>query len=394
MNLRARAKEIIDADNAGRPEDIFGAVDGGLVSAMYRRLMLEIHPDHFVDRDDEYALANRAFTSLTNLRSAAERKLKAGTYGNMAVKAEPPKRAFSPFAVSVRGRRCILDEHVASGDLSEVYTGYIGETEKNRYLFKVISDGTNNDLAQTEARVLDKLYPPGAKEERFYRFLPKMHDTFVLKGPGYQRRVNVMQWFPEHRGLDEVLRVFPDGIDFRDMVWMFKRILHGIGHAHENQVIHGALLPPHVMIHPVDHGAKIIDWSYAVELKPAAPKPSAGYWGRPHADVYGTNPHVCAISNEYRDFYPPEVLERLTPSPATDIYIAARTCMALIGGTSKVLIPPSLPRSVAAFFQRCLASHQGQRPQNAWDAHEELDHILQKAVGKRKYRPFPMPARR
>lgn len=398
MPLQDLAKKIQAAEKQECPEDLFGEqAEASAIGAAYKKLLVQIHPDHFGDRPAEFALANQLLTALTSLKGAADRKLRAGTYGNRGVKAEAPRRPFSPMVLEARGHRYTLTQQVASGDLCELYTGYVGDNLLDVQLFKVTREGANNDLAEAEARILGKLYPPLAKEERFYRFLPKMRDSFIIAGPGYQRRVNVMSWFPEHRGLDEVLRVFPDGIDFRDMVWMFKRILHGVGHAHENQIIHGAILPPHVMIHPIDHGAKIIDWSYAVELEPAKPLPSkkaGSFYSAVKTDEFGTHPHVPAISNEYRDLYPPEVLARETPTAATDIYMAARTCMVLIGGDpKKPTVPDVLPEPLRRFFRSCLEAKPGNRPQHAWDAHEQLDKILLSVVGKRKYRPFPMPKR-
>jgi hypothetical protein len=402
MELTAIAKKLQAAAAEECPEDIFGGpADGSGVRPAYKQLLALIHPDHFVDNPKEFELANKLLTALTNLKGAADRKIKAGTYGNKKVKAEPRRIPFSPMVIEARGQRYTLTMQVASGDLCELYAGYVGDNVIDLQLFKVTRDGANNDLAEAEARILGKLYPPTAKDEKFHRFLPKMRDSFIISGPGYQRRVNVMSWFPEHRGLDEVMRVFPDGIDFRDMVWMFKRILHGIGHAHESKIVHGAILPPHIMIHPVNHGAKIVDWSYAVELDPEPAKPlkatkgkTASYYDILKTDEFGTHPHVSAISNEYRDYYPPEVLNRETPTPATDIFMAARMCMVLIGGDpKKPTVPDVLPEPVAKFFRSCLEILPAKRPQHAWDAHEQLDKILLSAVGKRKYRPFPMPKR-
>lgn len=397
MDLNTIANKIVAAHTAECPEELFGGPrDGSLIGPTYKQLLVLIHPDHFIDKPPEFALANELLTALTNLKGAADRKVSAGTYGDKAVKAEAPKRPFSPMVIEASGRRYTLTQQVTSGDLCELYTGYLGDNLLDVQLLKVIRDGANNDLAEAESRVLGKLYPPAAKEENLYRFFPKVSDSFIITGPGYQRRVTVMSWFPEHRGLDEVLRVFPDGIDFRDMMWMFKRILHGIGHAHANNVVHGAILPPHVMIHPIDHGAKLVDWSYAVELKPAKPaKATKSYYSMLKVDEFGTHPHVKAISNEYRDYYPPEVMNRETPTPATDIYMAARTCMVLIGGNPKnPTAPGGLPGPVSAFFRSCLEIDPMKRPQHAWDAHENLDRILASVVGPRKYRPFPMPTRR
>jgi len=74
--------------------------------------------------------------------------------------------------------------------------------------------------------------------------------------------------------------------------------------------------------------------------------------------------------------------------------MAAKCAVALVGGDLKTnAMPKEIPPTVRAFFERCLHETSDKRPQNMWDAHEELDLILKAAVGKRAYRAFPMPER-
>jgi len=379
------------------PEDIFGGPpDGSTVTPVYRQLILVIHPDHFDGKPTELATATEAFRLLAQLRGEAERKIKAGKYGQKKVKAPPPKEPFRPSVVEANGKRYILTDQVASGDLCDIFLCTISNgSADHKAIFKIVKNGADNDLVENEIKVLAKLHAPGVKFDE--RFFPKTNDSFVIRGPGFQRQVNVLSWFPEHRGLDEVLRVFPDGIDYRDMVWMFKRILHGVGFAHENQIVHGALIPPHILIHPVDHGAKIIDWSYAVDITPKVkavkPKTHRSLYDLLDADdILTPDPHVKAISADYKLYYPPEILKKEIPTPASDIYMAAKCAVALVGGDLKTnAMPNEIPGTVRAFFERCLHAVPAKRPQNMWDAHEELDRILKAAVGKRTYRPFPMP---
>lgn len=394
MNLEDVAKKLKEV--AGIPEDIFGgSKNGETVTPTYRQLMLIIHPDKFDGDAARIKIANEAFAQLTELRAAAERKVKAGTYGKRKVSAPPRKEAFHPMVIESKKGRYTLTAQVASGDLADLFLCYLNDSPLATAAFKIVKDGSDNDLIENEAAVLGKLYPPEAKEEKFYRFIPKLLDTLLVKGPGFQRRVNVLSWFPEHRGLDEVMRLHPDGVDFRDMVWMFKRVLHGVGFAHENGIIHGAILPPHVLIHPVDHGAKIVDWSYALQGGPATPKKKKGdrgFYDYVLDDSFLEEPHIKAISSPYRDYYAPEILEKKTPTPATDLYMAAKCAVALVGGDlAKNSMPDAMPKTVQGFFKRCLEHDPKKRPQHAWDAHGELDEILKKAVGKRAYRPFPMP---
>jgi serine/threonine protein kinase len=299
-----------------------------------------------------------------------------------------------PIAINAEGKRFVLTDKFATGDLCDVYNCVVSNGRSSyEAIFKISLQEADNDLLENEEKILGKLFPANAKEEKFRRFLPRVLDSFVEDG----RRVNILPWFNEHRSLAEVLEAFPDGIDFRDMVWMFRRIMHGIGFAHVNHVVHGAIIPPHVLIHPENHGAKIIDWSYAVDITPQKGKKKAKeatLYDHLADDSFLTVPHVKAISANYRDYYPPEVLNKEAPTSATDIYMAAKCAVILVGGdVSTGRMPKSVPKAVRAFFKACLYKDPGKRPKDAWDVHEELDKLLKQVVGKRKYRPFPMPAR-
>jgi len=386
------------------PEDVFG-VDTKAVASIYRQLILAIHPDHFQDDPKHLPIANETLSLLTSLKNAAERKVKAGTYGQKKVAAPPPTTSFNPIMVEARGKKFLLTELLEEGDICDIYLCTVsngsspplrvrpdGATD-HKVVFKVARNGSDNDLVENESKILTDLYPDTAKDEKNYRFLPKLSESFIMRSPGSQRRVNIFPWLSEYRSLAEVLQVYPDGIDYRDMVWMFKRILHGIGFVHQNHVIHGALIPSHIMIHPVDHGAKIIDWSYAVKIsEPASDKKNRNLYDYLNDDSFLAPQHIKAISATYRDFYPQEVLDRKVPTTATDIFMAAKCAVYLVGGNLKTnQMPDSTPKPIQAFISACLLLEPSKRPQDAWEAHEKLDAILTKTVGKRKYRPFPMP---
>ena len=105
-----------------------------------------------------------------------------------------------------------------------------------------------------------------------------------------------------------------------------------------------AILPPHVLVHPVNHGGRIIDWSYAVEAR---------------------KDRIKAISKPYRDFYAPEILGKFMPVPATDIYMAVKTTIVMLGGTPVGDIPGNVPKALAGFLTSCLAKAPERRPHDA-----------------------------
>ncbi len=264
---------------------------------------------------------------------------------------------------------CSVPDHVKGVSAHTWYDRLIeDEGPSTQGVLKVVRNTADNDLIANEARILNKLFPKSEDDVKFYRYLPRLLENFQLPRSG--RGASIFPLMEGYIPVADILQAYPEGIDFRDMVWMFKRTLVGIGFAHKSGVAHGAVLPPHVLIHPLGHGAKIIDWSFAVDA----------------------GDHIHGISGPYRDYYPPEVFDKEKALPATDIYMASKCVVALLGGDVKEnSIPTKVPQEIRDFFEPCLAKNPARRPQDAWDLHVKFDEILLKLVGKPKYRPFSMP---
>ena len=54
---------------------------------------------------------------------------------------------------------------------------------------------------------------------------------------------------------------------------MWRRLLTALGWAHRARLVHGAVFPEHVLIHPELHGLVLVDWCYATAT-PAPTSPS------------------------------------------------------------------------------------------------------------------------
>jgi serine/threonine protein kinase len=345
-------------ENAKAATDIFGFPPGSdaqrldAVSNLYRDLVRVIHPDHW--DEDDMDRANAVFLKLTVLKEEAENLIRYG-------KAEAPPQ-FEPTEIRFKskGKETVYNvtDIIAQGDLADIFRA-------DKTLLKVARSAADNDLLEREAKILRKLRPEG-KNDKFYRYLPRLLGSFGLKSPGERgKQVNVLPYYKGHYSLTEVMQVYPDGLSFRDVVWMFKRCLAGLGFVHRQGVVHGALIPPHILVHPVMHGAKLIDWCYAAERKE----------------------RVKAMSIPFESFYAPEILNKETAHPATDIFMLAKCAMAVMGTTD-------IPFQVRGFFESCTLPSITRRPNDAWKLHEEFDELLYKLVGKPKYRLLVMPARK
>ena len=100
---------------------------------------------------------------------------------------------------------------------------------------------------------------------------------------------------------------------------------------------------------------------------------------------------IPAIDPDYESWYPDEVHKRQTPAPGTDIGMAARCMIALLGsdpiGSSW---SEGTPHFIRSFFKGCILPAKNARPQDAWALKEEFDVLLKKHWGERKFHPFTM----
>jgi serine/threonine protein kinase len=342
--------------SATGPADVFGALVGDQQAALkrrYRELMTIAHPDRNQGSVDA---ANEACKALQEWYATAQRRLAQGVYG-----VAPRIRAASK-----------LHEYLGytlplQGDLCELFAA---ETGGESVLLKVVRLARNNDLLLAEAQALRKIERTLDGQPARAHF-PKLVEHFLLRdATGDQRHTNVLRAEGGYVSLAEVLRAYPGGLPAADAAWMFNRILTALGLAHSLGIVHGAVIPAHVLVRPADHNGMLIDWCYSVPI------------GQP----------LKAISPPYAADYPPEVHARLPASPATDLYMAARCMARLLGGHPATLeLPKSVPRPIRTLLSACLLPSAQRRANDAWEVFEDFHEILGRLYGPPQFRPFAMP---
>ena len=342
---------------AAGPADIFGALAGDPQVALkrrYRELVTIAHPDR---NAHQVAEANEACKVLHEWYAAAQRQLSQGVYG------AAPRISAATKLHQYRGYAPPLP-----GDLCELYPA---EAASDPVLLKVARQARNNDLLQAEAQALRKIARALEGQPARAHF-PTLVEHFLLRDTaGAQRHTNVLRAEAGFFSLAEVLRAYPAGLAAADAAWMFNRMLAALGVAHSLGIVHGAVLPTHVLVRPDDHNGMLIDWCYSV---PA---------GEP----------LKAISPPYAADYAPEVIARQPVTPATDLYMAARCMVRLLGGHPATQeLPASVPRPIRALLGACLLLAPQRRANDAWQVFEDFHEILGRLYGPPRFRPFHMPA--
>jgi curved DNA-binding protein CbpA len=347
---------------SGPPEDI--ALQ---IKQVYHKLALVLHPDRYI-KLAEVAVAGRAFQRLNQLQTDAKMALSEGRYG---------QKLWLAIAQGKHGRYGLL-QPLGAGDLTETYAAKIISDIERPVFCKVATQPDDKDLLETEAAVLRRLRSKDV-DQAWTPFIPELLDSFTYNEANKPPRVaNALAKLEGFYNLEQIKRAFPYGVEPLHMVWIWRKLLAALGHAHDNKVVHGAVLPRHVMILPSQHGLVLVDWCYASLAKD---------------DVY---PPIKAIVDEYKSWYPANVFAKQAPGPATDIAMAARCMVQLVGGdplTGNVLT--KFPRPFKAYFRGCLQTNGQARPDDAWRLLKEFDELLEEMgppYYPRRFRPFVVPA--
>ncbi len=324
-------------------EDVLGA-EPAKVADRFKVLARVVHPDHYQKEPALLAIATDAFKALNDRKREADQKIAEGTYGDR----KPPKPKAPPTVIKVAGDRLELGALLRSGDIADVYAGVL-LNKGQQVVVKVARSPKDSDLMRSERETLSKLNAIEPKGRRYFAEGTKI----ALDVTG--RAGNVLIRYPEHVPLDLIRERATLG--FRDMAWMLRRILEGLGHLHRVGLVHGNLIPPNLLFHPIEHGLRIVDWCYAVPIgKPGKAKSAS--WT-----------------------YPPELVKKQPLTASSDIYMAVTAACWMLGDEGKA----QTPRPLWRFLEGCLLENQARRPSDAWALHEELGDMLQRLVGPPKY---------
>jgi hypothetical protein len=337
---------------AHSPADIFGLLAPGDEAALrqsYRRLAAIAHPDH---NPHQPAEAHGAFRLLQSWYAAAQRQI-----------------GSSPqIMVATQRDRYVANGPPIRGDLCDLYAA---EAKDGPVLLKIARSTRNNDLLDAEATALRNLSRALDGQPLRAHFPALVEHARLRDEAGNERSVNVLHAECDYVSLTEVLRACPRGLPLADAAWMFNRMLAALGAAHQCGLVYGAVLPAHMLVRPADHNGMLLDWCYSVPV------------GQP----------IKASSPPHAADYPPEVAARVPATPATDLYMAARVMVRLLGGSGDAsTLPEHVPRSMQALLRSCLLPAPQRRASDAWQLFDNFRDLLQRHYGPPQFRPFVMPA--
>ncbi|WZH51569.1 MAG: hypothetical protein PIR53_16290 [Nocardioides alkalitolerans] len=332
---------------ATTPADLFGPQDGSdqvrrRARRTHRVIATALHPDRrdpAIDAargDAAFAKATTFFEQWSNGVEAVDDATIIGTRGIWTIGAQV-------------GRGTVANLYAVSG--GDAVVKIARRRSSSRYL-------------RNERTALTRLAELTDDERWLAPYLPRLLDTATLRSPdgstSEQREANVLGSLTRADGfvpLTAVQAAAPGGLDGRDWAWMQRRIIRALAAVHAIGIVHGALLPENVLIHPEEHGVVLAGWSFATRP------------GRPAEGVVASQAAA----------YPPEVTGGVV-TPATDV--------AMLGALGLAMLRPD-QRVQRRFSAGLRQDAPGMRPRAA-DLQGEYDELLDRLYGPRRFRPLDL----
>lgn len=298
--------------------------------------------------------------------------------------AEAPAAAAdtAPLELRVNGQQFSVGQRIAVGSVTTVYRCQFEHAGKRlEGVFKISRDARSNGMLINEANVLRQLHSHDV-QQKFSPFIPAIEASVSMSDSSTSpaRQANVLRMHPAIRSvdelytLDEVRAAYPTGLDARDMAWIWRRLLMILGYAHQQRIVHCAVLPMHILIEPTEHKLLLIDFCCASAI------PAANGWP--------------IIMGGYLDWYERQSSSWTAPTPTLDIGLGARCMLQVLGrdpldDTNASGVEPALWRH----FQRCTQATEDSNL-NAWRLLDDFDRLIESLWGPRQFRQLPMPDRR
>jgi serine/threonine protein kinase len=158
-----------------------------------------------------------------------------------------------------------LVQHLGDGEISHVYLAQRVGAFPFLATVKISSaPGAASQYAR-EAQVLRELQSAesGAASAYCLQHLPVVVAQGVVPGDGNKHAI-VMRYPNGFWGSLAALNSrFPQGLDPRHAVWIWRRLLDVLHFLHAQGWSHGDVRPEHALVHPADHGVRMIGWASA-----------------------------------------------------------------------------------------------------------------------------------
>jgi hypothetical protein len=278
----------------------------------------------------------------------------------------------SPDLVRVGDVPYVVEGRIARGESSDVFLARRAHRVTERVVIKVLRALGDAPRMQREAETLRALEGSTTHGTgHFSRLVPQLvqESTLVDDDRTTRPALVVRRASGFCATLADARAAFPDGVDPRAAVWMWRRVLELLAWVHGTGRVHGAVVPEHVVLHARDHGVMLVDWAASV----------------------GFGARIDAIVGAHAAFYP-EGASTDEAQPAIDLAMTARCIAFVLGGEPQA---GKVPSTVASPIARLVAdASSGRLHADAGALHRIVGDAAREAFGPPTYVPFELPTRR
>jgi len=163
------------------------------------------------------------------------------------------------------GQGYSLMERLGAGEVSEVYLAQRVGPLPFLAVVKMSSSIRAADAHACEAEVLRELQALACDgmDAYFSQLLPEVLAIGVIEGgtPGHALILKAPNGY--WGSLAALHERFPQGLDPRHVVWIWRRMLGMLGFLHARGWAHRDVRPEHALVHPADHAVRLIGWASA-----------------------------------------------------------------------------------------------------------------------------------
>jgi hypothetical protein len=257
---------------------------------------------------------------------------------------------------------------VAQGEVSDVHAAARARWPTERALLKILRDPRDAPGFDHEWEMLVGLQKSDAAGAFTARTPQPIACGRITAGASAGAQAMVFRWASGFtHTFEDVRRAYPRGIEPRASIWIWRRILEALSFLHASGVVHGAVLPPHLLVEEGEHGVRLV--------------------GFRAADRAGSP--LRGVSPGYEPFYPRDLLADRKLTPAADLAMSARCVAALLGGDpANGEVPAVVPAPLAHEIGR-VAALGGDGV--AWRLRVRLGELAREVFGDPAFCPLRMP---
>jgi hypothetical protein len=282
-----------------------------------------------------------------------------------SVKASEYRDRLAEYLAEPGGAHCVIGKtpirllgRVATGHSSDVFLAERATRLSERLIVKRLRDPGDEALLRNEQHTLGELARSTQQGASYFTTLLPQRVAFgPLAG-------DVAAVFREPVGfthtLESVAVAHQFALDPRHAVWLGRRVLELLSFVHRSGFVHAAVLPPHILIHASEHGARLVGFSCAARV------------GAP----------LECFDPRFEQLYPEEVLNGRGVSPRDDLSMLARSLLWAMGQAS------AIPSPLGEFLNE-LANLDDSG--DAWQAQQHLDRVARQAFGAPRFLRLEMP---